>query len=194
MGIKKVLAAFVLSCLGGLTLVSTAQAASPTPEQHCNVSATGELTCYASQAEALRTASGGRIDVTHTATTAQVTNAINQSNAAAPSAKAGSAVQATIIQAVMWTGTNFSGSSLNFTYSSSCSSGGTAIWNSFQAPWNDNFESAILYAGCYGRGYDFGLVSYPSGASFGFAYQGNYNSLGTFNNAMSSFKTCRSTC
>lgn len=31
MGIKKVLAAFVLSCLGGLTLVSTAQAASPTP-------------------------------------------------------------------------------------------------------------------------------------------------------------------
>lgn len=195
MMVKKLLVVLALSCLVGITVVSTAQAAPPR-EQHCNVNPAGKMTCYTTQAAALSAASSGRINLANSATASDVKNSIDKSNVAATKTGTKGAVtpNATIIQAIMWTGVGFTGSSLNFTYSSTCSSGGIGVWNDFQPPWNDNFESVRLYAGCYGRGYDYGNVNYPYEGSYGFYYEGSYNDLGSFRNVMSSFKTCRTGC
>lgn len=193
--LKKFLAVIALSLLGVSTSLSTAQAGTP-QEQHCVVAATGEMSCYASQAAALRAASGGRINLPDNASLVQVEDAIDQSNTAAAMSESPDVAtpKATVVQAIMWTDKFFHGSSLTFVATATCPNGGAGVWNNFQDPWDNELESAKLYAGCYGRGYDFGDVGWPYGASYGFYYEAHYVSFGSFRNEMSAFKTCVTSC
>lgn len=76
----------------------------------------------------------------------------------------------------MWTGTSFSGQKLNFVAPAGCTTSSDYRYPSFQAPWNNNFESGISLAGCVGIIYDtasfgtflgsFGVVSdFAAGAN-----------------------------
>ncbi len=185
---KKLLGIVAATLLGIAMFALPASAAPETA--FCVLPNGGQMSCYSTQAEMLRVASGGRINLSDKATALEVDAAIERSNAAASKL---AAPTATVIQANLWTGQSKTGNQLTLTASALCTNGGAGPWTYFNTPWANNIESTQLYAGCYGRGYHDPNLS-PLGASYGFGYEVYASTLGGFNNQMNSFKSCAASC
>jgi hypothetical protein len=90
------------------------------PEQHCIIGPNQSSQCFNTEAEALRAASGGRINLTLGQTARSLSTAQLLSSS---------------IQAILYENRDFKGSSLVI-YSSSCSG-----WNNLSGFWNDRVSS-----------------------------------------------------
>jgi len=111
-----------LLLLGALANNESIPVRASTPEHCITAPAHLAVQCFATQAAALRVASGGRIQLAATQTANDLTNA--------------QLFGGTSIQAILYQDENYSGSSLTI-YSSTCSG-----WNNMPAGWNDVVSSA----------------------------------------------------
>ncbi|HEY7145209.1 MAG TPA: hypothetical protein VH637_13270 [Streptosporangiaceae bacterium] len=133
------------------------------------------ITCYATFAQSISAATGGRVRLP--ADTAPGSVSPDQIDA-------GAAPDATVVIAIDFQNVNFSGASLTWTEAAKCGSFQAA---SMPAGWNDVISSVEAFSGCATTLYqnnNFG------GATFSVAKNGAAASLGSFNDKASSQKWC----
>lgn len=174
--------------------LATPPSASGASSTHCVLAAGGtqKPACFPSASAALRYASGGRIKASSvSAGYAELKGKINQSNQAA--AAVPNSTLATVIIAVQCTDQKFGGSCLNFTDSTVCPGHPTKVWPNFQSPWNNNFDSGQLYAGCAGTGYDSPTIG-GMGGYLNFACEGRFDYYLGFKDYESSFRAFNGGC
>jgi hypothetical protein len=147
--------------------------------------------CFSTAADALRYATGGRVNASESAGYAELKGAITKSNQVASAASADSA-RTTVVIAVQCVYTGFS-TCLSFTDSTACPGHSAKVWPNFQSPWNNAFSSGYLLAGCAGTGYDSPTIG-GAGGFFNFACEGSYSYYSGFDNFESSFRAFNGGC
>ena len=137
------------------------------------------MDCFATFAQAIAAATGGRIQLPSGAAPSLLP--------AADVAAAGDVDDsplATVIIGIDFTGTSFGGSSLTWYQSAGC---GSYQASSMPTGWNDVIESVANYSGC-------GTTLYENinfgGTTFSVGVNGSASTLGSFNNEASSQKWC----
>lgn len=178
----------VVGLMVGASATPASAGAPSAKERHCTVSAAtsdsplSKVRCYATFAEAISAATGGRVKITAT----RVEDISPEKLAAALSQPAAAA--ATYVRAILYTSTLYGGSSLTFTASSGCSVFGNydAFYPNFQSPWNNNFSSGRTFSGCRATLYD---SSNYGGAQYPMAADASYTTFGAMDNAGSSLKS-----
>lgn len=181
---KMVLAVFVGAAF---TIAGATQAAADepakAPEQHCIESAdTGDTACYNSLDQAISAVTGHSVKLTATTATDKANELSKVLGSVSP--------QVNVVQAILWTSTGLSGSSLTLYSTFLCGTTGTATWTYFQPPWNNNLESGQTFAGCRLRLYDGNLAT--GSPSYLIPADSTVTSFSSFNNQASSARSCGS--
>jgi hypothetical protein len=164
-------------------VAALAAGAAPSSGRHCvahavlgGSSARPTVTCYATFAQSIRAATGGRVNLPATAAPGSLTP--NEINAGPMSPNT------TYVLSIDYTGTNFTGNSLTWTQSSRC---GRFQASGMPGGWNDVVQSVAAYSGCANSLYwniNFGTPRYNIGRN------GSAANLGSFDRQTSSEKWC----
>jgi hypothetical protein len=169
--------------LGAVANLGTPTTASAVAQRHCvaqpTVGTAPTMTCFATFAQAISVASGGRVvlgqetPVGLLSTAAQTTNALS---VAMP--------LTTVIIGIDYTGTSYSGSSLTWYQSAGC---GSYFTSSMPTGWNDVISSVANYSGCGSSLYQ--NINY-GGTKSSVGVDAAASTLGSFNAQASSQKWC----
>ena len=155
----------------------------PSPGHHCvaraipaGSSAAPVVTCYATFAQSIRAATGGRVRLPADAMPGSVTPGQLNAGAATP--------DTTYVLSIDWDGTSFTGASLTWSQSSRC---GRFQAASMPSGWNDRVSSVEAFSNCANslfKNNNFGTPRYNIGRN------GSVANLGSFSNVTSSEKWC----
>lgn len=182
--IKTLLALFVGAAftIAGATQASADEPAKA-PAQHCIQSAeTGDTACYNSLDQAMSAVTGNSVKLTATTPAGKASELSRLLGSVHPNVN--------VVQAILWTGTGYTGSSLTMYATFLCGTTGSATWTYFQPPWNNNFESGETFAGCRMRLYDGNLAT--GSPSFLIGADSSASTFASFNNQASSARSCGS--
>jgi hypothetical protein len=155
----------------------------PSSGQHCvasaipaGSSAAPAVTCYATFAQSIRAATGGRVSLPAAAAAGSVSPDEINAGPLAP--------DTTYVLSIDYTGSNFTGNTLTWSQSSRC---GRFQASSMPSGWNDVVSSVAAYSNCANSLYknnNFGTPRYNIGRN------GSSGNLQSLNNATSSEKWC----
>jgi hypothetical protein len=134
------------------------------------------VTCYATFAQSIRAATGGRVRLPASAAAGSVTPDQLNAGAASP--------DTTYVLSIDYDGTNFTGASLTWTQSSRCGSFQAA---SMPSGWNDRVSSVAAYSNCANSLFKNNNYVTPR---YNIGRNGSVGNLGSFSNVTSSEKWC----
>jgi hypothetical protein len=134
------------------------------------------FSCYATFAQAVNAATGGRVRLPASATPRSTTPDEINARTDAPNT--------TYVLSIDWTSTNYGGNSLTWTQTSKC---GSFQASSMPSGWNDAVKSVAAYSGCANtlfQNNNFG------GSTYKIRKDGSSSNLGSFNDQASSETWC----